>query len=57
MIISLFVFAFAFLGFGLYAILKKKKFLGVLFALLGIMLLSIAIITVLFYPHTLPFQF
>jgi hypothetical protein len=57
MIIQLFVFAFAFLGFGLFLFYKKKKFLGILFTLLGTMLLAVAIITVIYYPQTLPLKF
>ncbi len=57
LIIQLFVFAFAFIGLGLFLFYRKKKFLGILFTLLGTMLLVVGIITVIYYPQTLPFQF
>jgi hypothetical protein len=57
MITLLFIFALAFLGFGLYSFLKKKKFIGILFTLLGTMLFAVAVVTVIYYPQTLPFQF
>jgi hypothetical protein len=57
MITLLFIFALAFIGFGLYSFLKKKKFIGILFTLLGTMLFAVAVVTVIYYPQTLPFQF
>jgi hypothetical protein len=57
MILQLFIFAIAFIGFGLYSFFKKKKIIGILFTLLGIMLFAVAVITVIYYPQTLPFKF
>jgi hypothetical protein len=57
MILQLFIFALAFVGFGIFSLLKKKKFVGWMFILLGFMLLVVAIITVYYYPHTLPILF
>jgi len=57
MITLLFIFALAFIGFGLYSFLKKKKFIGILFTLLGTMLFAVAVVTVIYYPQTLPFKF
>jgi len=54
LIIQLFVFALLALGFGLFSMIKRKKFVGVLFLMLGIFLFLLGIITVYFYPHTLP---
>ncbi len=55
MIILLFIFALAFLGFGLFSFFKKKKFIGILFTMLGTMLFAVAVITVIYYPQTIPF--
>lgn len=55
MIIQLFIFAFLFLGFGVYAIIKKKKLVGFTFVLLAFMLLAIATMAVIMYPHIMPF--
>ena len=57
MITLLFIFALAFIGFGLYSFLKKKKFIGILFTLLGTMLFAVSVVTVIYYPQTLPFKF
>ena len=55
MIIQLFVFALAFLGFGLFSFIKKKKLVGLMFMLLGAMLFAVAAIAVYFYPQSWPF--
>jgi hypothetical protein len=57
MILQLFIFALAFIGFGVFSLFKKKKFVGWTFVLLGVMLLAVAFVTVYFYPQTLPFTF
>jgi hypothetical protein len=54
-ILQLFIFALLFTGFGIYSFLHKKKFIGVTFALLGLMLLIVAFTVVAYYPQTLPF--
>jgi hypothetical protein len=55
MIIQLFVFGFLFLGFGIFALIKKKKFIGWMFILMGLMVNAVGIIAVYLYPHLLPF--
>jgi hypothetical protein len=55
MIVQLFVFAVFFLGFGIFSLIRKRKFLGFTFALLGIMLLIVGGVAVYLYPHIWPF--
>ena len=55
MIITLFAFAAFFLGFGLYSMIKNKRFIGLTFMLLGLMILAVGLIAVYMYPHILPF--
>lgn len=55
MIIQLFIFAFLFAGFGVFSVIKKKKFVGVTFILLGLMLFAVGAIAVYLYPHINPF--
>lgn len=55
MLIQLFVFALFFAGFGLFAIIRKKRLIGFTFLLLGFMLFSVAIIAVYLYPDKSPF--
>ena len=55
MIIQLFVFALAFIGFGIFSLIKKKKIIGYMFILLGLMLFATGAIAVYFYPHIMPF--
>jgi hypothetical protein len=55
MILQLFIFAVFFIGFGTFAMLKRKKVIGYMFLLLGIMLFAIGSLVVFFYPSTLPF--
>ncbi len=54
LIVQLFIFAILALAFGTFAYLRKKKFVGVLFLLLGFFLLVVGLITVYFYPQTWP---
>jgi amino acid permease len=54
--LQLFIFALLFAGFGVFSVLKKKRFVGITFILLGIMLFAIATIVVYMYPHTRPFK-
>ncbi len=55
MMLQLFIFAFLFLGFGVFSVLKKKRFVGVTFMLLGFMLCIVGVIAVYLYPHINPF--
>jgi hypothetical protein len=55
MIIQLFIFALFFIGFGIFSIVRKRKFLGYFFILLGLLTFAIGAIVVKLYPHTLPF--
>jgi len=55
LIAQLFVFALFFIGFGIFSILKKKRFIGFTFVLLGSLLTVIGLIVITLYPHTLPF--
>jgi amino acid permease len=54
--LQLFIFALLFAGFGFFSVLKKKRFVGITFILLGIMLFAIAAIVVYMYPQTQPFK-
>jgi hypothetical protein len=54
MIVQLFVFAILALGFGLYALLRKKHMVGIMFLLMGILLLVVGLVVVYLYPHTWP---
>lgn len=56
MIIQLFIFTILFLGFGVFSMFRKKKIVGWLFILLGIVALVIGVVVVSLYPHTLPFS-
>jgi len=53
--LQLYIFALLFFGFGVFAVLKKKIFVGVTFILLGLMLCAVAIIAVYLYPQINPF--
>ena len=55
LIVQLFIFAAFFVGFGLFSFLRKRKLIGFTFALLGMMLLAIASMTVYLYPDKWPF--
>jgi uncharacterized membrane protein HdeD (DUF308 family) len=55
MIIQLFIFALFFIVFGIISILRKKKFLGFFFILLGLLTFAIGAVVVSLYPNTLPF--
>jgi len=55
MILQLFIFALLFFGFGVFSVVKKKKFIGVTFILLGLLLFVLAVFVVYLYPHTQPF--
>ncbi len=55
LILQLFVFALLFMGFGIYAVFRKKNFIGYTFILLGIFLSVIGLVVIYLYPHTLPF--
>lgn len=55
LILQLFVFALLFFGFGVYAVFRKKNFVGFTFILLGVLLSVIGIVVIYLYPHTLPF--
>jgi len=55
MMLQLFIFAFLFLAFGVFSFLRKKRFVGGTFMLLGFMLFVIAAVAVYLYPHTNPF--
>lgn len=55
MILQLFIFAFLFFGFGVFSVLKKKRFVGITFILLGFMLCAVGLIAVYFYPQINPF--
>jgi len=55
MIIQLFIFAIFFMLFGAYLMIRRKKFLGVFFILLGLLTFAIGAVVVYLYPHTLPF--
>ena len=55
LIIQLFIFALFFLGFGLFSYFRKKKVIGIMFSLMGIMLIALGIIVVWMYPQTWPF--
>ena len=57
LILQLFIFALGFIGFGIFSVIKQKKFIGWVFVLLGIMLFIIAAVVVYYYPHTVPFKF
>ena len=56
MILQLFIFGFLFMGFGIFNFIKKKKILGIMFVLLGIVALLVGVIVVSIYPHTIPFD-
>lgn len=55
LIVQLFVFATFFIVFGLISFLRKRKLIGITFALLGAMLFAIASFAVYFYPDKWPF--
>jgi len=55
LILQLLIFAILFIGFGIIAIIKRKKLIGFMFLLLGIMLFLIASVVVYYYPSTIPF--
>ncbi|MCB2220049.1 MAG: hypothetical protein KQI35_06595 [Bacteroidetes bacterium] len=54
MIVQLFVFAILAMGFGIYALVKKKQMVGVMFLLMGILLLVVGLVVVYVYPHSWP---
>lgn len=55
MILQLFIFALFFIGFGIFSIIRKRKFLGFFFLLLGLLIFAVGAVVVTLYPHTLPF--
>lgn len=57
LILQLFIFALGFFGFGIFSFIRRKKFVGWLFVLLGVMLFIIATVVVIYYPQTLPVKF
>lgn len=56
MILQLFIFALFFIVFGVISVFRKKKLLGYLFILLGVLTFALGTFVVYLYPHTLPFQ-
>jgi hypothetical protein len=56
MILQLFIFALVFVGFGFFSVLKRKKFVGLTFVLMGSLLLIVALFVAFYYPHTLFFK-
>ncbi len=57
MILQLFIFALVFIGFGVFSIFKRKRFVGWTFVLMGSLLLIVAVFVVFYYPQTVPFKF
>lgn len=55
MIIQLFIFALIFIGIGIIFFIRKKKLLGGMFVLLGILLTVVGAVAVTLYPHIWPF--
>jgi hypothetical protein len=55
LILQLFIFSLLFFGFGIFSVIRKKKFVGFTFILLGIMLFVVAALAVYYYPHISPF--
>jgi hypothetical protein len=55
MIIQLFIFGLVFFTFGVILLIRRKKVLGFMFVLLGIVSVIIGWIVVGIYPETLPF--
>lgn len=55
MILQLFIFAILFVGFGIFSVFKKKRFVGGMFILLGLMLIAVGSIAIYIYPHINPF--
>ena len=55
MILQLFIFALFFIGFGIYALIRKKRIIGFMFVLLGLMTFAVAFMVVYLYPEKSPF--
>ena len=55
MVAQLFVFALLFAGFGVFALIRKKKLIGIMFVFLGLMLFVIASLVIYLYPEKSPF--
>jgi len=55
MMLQLFIFAFLFFTFGIISIIRKKRFIGFTFILLGIMLAAVAYAVIMVYPEKSPF--
>jgi hypothetical protein len=55
MILQLLIFALLFSAFGIFSLMRRKKILGLMFLMLGFMLMVLAACVVYFYPSTLDF--
>ncbi|MCB0804759.1 MAG: hypothetical protein KDC05_03120 [Bacteroidales bacterium] len=55
LILQLFIFALFFIVFGLIAVLRKKRLIGVVFFLLGAMVLLLGLTAIYLYPDKSPF--
>lgn len=55
MLIQLFIFALLFIGLASWFFLKKKKVLGLLFLLIGLLVMVFFFIVRALYPHKVPF--
>ena len=53
--LQMFIFALFFMGFGIYSVIRKKRFIGFTFILLGLMVFAIAAIVIYLYPEKAPF--
>ena len=53
--LQLFIFALLFAGFGVFSMIRKKRVIGFMFILLGIMLAIVAWTVITIYPEKSPF--